>query len=62
MALGDRIRADELEWLQFFYENADFGPAHEDVVMIIEERFLEQTGKILPKGYGSQAEVGDDEA
>jgi hypothetical protein len=44
-------RATELEWLRYFYETADFGPAHEDVVSIIENRFKEETGKDLPEGY-----------
>jgi hypothetical protein len=44
-------RATELEWLRYFYELADFGPAHEDVVSIIEARFKEETGKDLPEGY-----------
>jgi hypothetical protein len=44
-------RATELEWLRYFYETADFGPAHEDVVNIIENRFKEETGKDLPEGY-----------
>jgi hypothetical protein len=44
-------RATELEWLQYFYQTADFGPAHEDVVSIIQDRFKEETGKDLPEGY-----------
>lgn len=43
--------ATELEWLEYFYEEADFGPAHEDVVMIIQEQFEQETGKKIPKGY-----------
>lgn len=44
-------RATELEWLQYFYEAADFGPAHEDVVDIIARNFTKLTGKKLPKNY-----------
>lgn len=43
--------ASELEWLKYFYEMADFGPAHEDVVSIIAKQFKKETGKILPEGY-----------
>lgn len=44
-------KATELEWLRYFYQEADFGPAHEDVVYIIEENFKEETSKELPEGY-----------
>jgi hypothetical protein len=44
-------RATELEWLRFFYETADFGPADGDVRRIIEEEFKETTGKKMPAGY-----------
>ena len=43
--------ANELEWLRYFYDNCDFGPAHNDVVDIIKENFIEDTGKMLPEGY-----------
>lgn len=44
-------RASELEWLQYFYGAADFGPAHEDVVDIIRENFEKETGLVPPEGY-----------
>ena len=44
-------QATELEWLKYFYDEADFGPAHEDVVMLIQEYFKKSTGKSLPDGY-----------
>lgn len=47
-------RATELEYLRFFYEEADFGPADEDVRSIIDERFAAKTGKALPEGYGDE--------
>lgn len=40
-----------LEYLEWFYEKCDFGPAHEDVVMIINEEIKEESGKELPDGY-----------
>ncbi len=43
--------ATELEWLKYFYGEADFGPATDDVVRMIEEDFVADTGKLLPKGY-----------
>ena len=45
-------RATELEWLQWFYQNADFGPADDDVHRIMEDRFKEKTNKLMSKGYG----------
>lgn len=42
----------ELDYLRHFYCNADFGPAHEDVVDIMNSMYTEETGNKLPKGYG----------
>ena len=44
-------RATELQWLRYFYENADFGPAHQDVIDIIAEDFTKETGMLLPIRY-----------
>ncbi|AWY09298.1 hypothetical protein vBRpoSV10_176 [Ruegeria phage vB_RpoS-V10] len=44
-------KATELEYLQWFYANADFGPADSDVRDIMNEEFMEDTGKGLPEGY-----------
>ena len=46
-----RDRATELEYLEWFRVNADFGPAHEDVVEILDEAFMLETGKNLPEGW-----------
>lgn len=43
--------ASELEWLEWFYLNCDFGPAHEDVVSILKDEFEKETGKKIPKGW-----------
>lgn len=43
--------ATELEWLQWFYETADFGPADDDVRYLMEQKFTKETGKGLPKKY-----------
>lgn len=45
------MRATELEWLQWFYANADFGPGHGDVMHWLKQRFQEKSGKLLPEGY-----------
>lgn len=45
-------KATELEWLKWFYQHADFGPADGDVKDIMREEFKKKTGKELPDGYG----------
>ncbi len=49
-------KATELEWLKWFYQNADFGPAGGDVQQEMREHFMEETGKQLPEGYGDEDE------
>lgn len=43
--------ASELEFLQWYFGNHDFGPAHEDVVCILMNQFEEETGKSVPAEY-----------
>lgn len=43
--------ATELEWLQWFYAVADFGPANEEVRYYLQEDFKKETGKEIPEGY-----------
>jgi hypothetical protein len=43
--------ATELEFLQWFYANATFGPAESDVRLALKQRFCEDTGMALPEGY-----------
>lgn len=49
--MSEKERATELEWLQYFYCEADFGPADEDVRDIIKSDFIRFTGKAMPEGY-----------
>lgn len=44
-------KATELEWLQWFYGNCDFGPADGDVRDILMQQFVEETGKAIPEEY-----------
>lgn len=44
-------RATELEFLQWFYANADFGPADSDVREYLKASFVQQSGKQIPDGY-----------
>jgi len=44
-------KATELEWLKYFYEHADFGPASDDVRDGLKESFIKNIKKELPDGY-----------
>ncbi len=46
--------ATELEWLKWFYMNADFGPADGDVQHHMRQQFTQETGKTLPPGYAEE--------
>jgi len=46
--------ATELKYLEWFRQNADFGPAHEDVISIMNEDFTEETGKQVPINWRSE--------
>jgi hypothetical protein len=47
-------QATELEYLQWFYANADFGPADSNVRSLLDERFVAETDKKIPEGYGAE--------
>jgi len=53
--LGGRMKkrkeASELEYLQWFFQHCDFGPADDDVRFMLSEQFKKETGKDLPEGY-----------
>ena len=43
---------NEIKFLRWFYENCDFGPAHSDVILIMQESFLdEDPDNVIPEGY-----------
>lgn len=42
---------ENLEFLEWFYSNCDFGPAHEDVISILHARYTRETGKNVPDCY-----------
>lgn len=46
-----RERATELEYLEWFRIEADFGPADSEVKDLMNERFIEETGKDIPEGW-----------
>lgn len=51
--ISDQLEAaaDELEYLSYFFQEADFGPADEDVRRTIDDSFRSEFNKDLPKGY-----------
>lgn len=51
-----RERATELEYLKWFRQNADFGPADSDVVDGMNEQFMKETGKNIPHGWNFQSD------
>ncbi len=41
---------NELKYLRWFYGHADFGPADDDVRIIMNEQYVREGG-VIPKGY-----------
>jgi hypothetical protein len=48
------LRATKEEWLEWFYFNADFGPADDDVRHYLMEDFMKETGKEMPEGWDDE--------
>jgi hypothetical protein len=46
--------ATPIEFLEWFYINADFGPADSDVRHYLKQQFMKSTGKNLPDGFGDE--------
>ena len=49
--MSKRKTATELEYLKWFRANAYFGPAHNDVIAILNKDFVRETGKDVPVKY-----------
>lgn len=47
----DRSNIEDYEYLHWFRCNVDFGPAHGDVVAIMDAQFEKETGKTVPDGW-----------
>ena len=41
----------EFKYLDYFYSECDFGPAHEDVVELINDSFETEFKRPVPVGY-----------
>ena len=46
-----RKMEEEVDYLEWFVGNCDFGPAHEDVVYLMQQEYEEETGKKVPESY-----------
>ena len=44
---------NELKYLRWFYANADFGPADDDVRQIMNEQYVREGG-VIPNGYENE--------
>jgi hypothetical protein len=44
---------NELKYLRWFYENADFGPADDDIRQYMNEQYVREGG-VIPKGYDAE--------
>lgn len=42
---------EELAFLQWFYCECDFGPAHSDVVCMMNTQYKKETGNDVPENY-----------
>ena len=42
---------EELDYLRWFRSNADFGPGDGDVKDWLNEEYMKETGKKLPRGW-----------
>lgn len=49
--MAKKKRASELEYLKWFRQVADFGPADGEVKDSINEEFIRASGKRLPEGW-----------
>lgn len=45
------MKDEEETYLYWFYWNADFGPAHSDVIAIMNSQYIKETGNSIPEGY-----------
>jgi hypothetical protein len=46
----------ELDYLRWFKQNADFGPADGDVHAIMDEQYTKETGKPVPTDWAQERE------
>lgn len=51
-----KVYATKEEWLEWFWRNADFGPAHEEVMHDYEALYEMSTGRTIPKEWSVRYE------
>lgn len=52
---------EELEYLQWFASHADFGPAHMDVMIWLQDQYEAKTGKRVPEGYRYRDDIDEED-
>ena len=52
--MKEKQTATELEYLKWFRINADFDPAHGDVIYGMHKWFREETEKNIPEGWDDE--------
>ncbi len=45
---ANNLTPAEKRWLLYFYDVADFGPSHDDVIRIHEDSYQRETGETAP--------------
>lgn len=45
------VEPAEYEYLTWFRQSCDFGPAHEDVIAAMHEDYTAETGNSIPEGW-----------
>ena len=49
---GDKsVTQAEYDWLLWFFQRADFGPADGDVRIMLEDQYEKETGRTIPSAY-----------
>lgn len=50
------LQRAERQWLEWFFVNADFGPADGDVRQMLQEQYEKKTGQTIPPNYRQEDE------
>jgi hypothetical protein len=49
------MNESEYKYLEWYRMNIDFGPAHEDVISIMDEQYTDETGEEVPEEWRSES-------
>ena len=48
---GKKVTQAEFDWLLWFFQRADFGPADGDVRQMLVDQYEKETGNTVPQDY-----------